>query len=85
MSWSLAVPKLKRIKPTAKQLQKIKHWWKLARKANDLYYSRIGAIEREMSKDVGIKDMEIFHSDGEMAGVGNYDRTMALIQRGALE
>jgi len=74
-----------KIKPTKKQLAKIKLYWAMAQAENALYWTKIGDIERKMSKVVGIRDMEIFHCDGEMAGVGNYDRTMELLQRKKLE
>ena len=73
------------IKITPQQLNKIKLYWSMAQAENARYWARLGNLERKMSKAVGIEDMEIFHCDGEMCGIGNYDRTMALIQRKALE
>ena len=50
-------------------IKKLKPYIREARKAEDLFYSKIGKIERKMSKELGIKDLEIFMCDGSIAGI----------------
>lgn len=70
---------------TKKQLQIFKKYWKDVKKLEENFYRGIGRFEEKMSKETGIPDIEIFFCDGEMVGIGNYDRTMKLIQRNQLE
>jgi len=74
-----------KIKLTHEQLEKLKFWWKIFQQAENEYWQRVGDLERKISKHVGIKDIEIFHSDNTAVGIGNYDRTMPLIHREKLE
>ena len=77
-----------KIKPTAKQLEIIKLYWKMLCAEQDKLWLRIGELERKMSKETGIKDLEFIQDSmfgGEWVGVGNVDRTMGLLQRGDLE
>jgi hypothetical protein len=77
--------KTKTLKPTNKQLKIMREYWSILQNAIDIFYGTVGKLEREMSKEVGIKDMEFFQSDNEFVGIGNYDRTLKLIQRNELE
>lgn len=45
------------------------------------YWRRVGQLEKEMAEVTRIEDIEFFHCDGEMVGIGNGSRTMELIQR----
>jgi len=74
-----------KIKLTKKQLVQLKSYWALVRDAQNVYQRVIDIIEKEMQKDIGIKDLEVFHCDGESAGIGNYSRTMSLIHAHELE
>ena len=77
-----------KIKPTAKQLEIIKLYWKMLCAEQDKLWLRIGELERKMSKETGIKDLEFIQDSmfgGEWVGVGNVDRTMGLLQREDLE
>jgi len=74
-----------KIKPNKKQLTLIKGYWKKFQSIVDSYNRSIGELEREMSKETKIKNLEFFQSDGDMVGVGQYDREMRLIQREELE
>jgi len=82
------VNKKYKIKPTAKQLEIIKLYWKMLCAEQDKLWLMIGELERKMSKETGIKDLEFIQDsmfDGEWVGVGNVDRTMGLLQREDLE
>jgi len=74
-----------KIKPTDKQLEIIKLYWKMFTAEEAKFYARVGKLERKMSKKTGIKDLEFFQADGDWCGVGNADRTMGLLQREDLE
>ncbi|MFH0805997.1 MAG: hypothetical protein V1901_03930 [Patescibacteria group bacterium] len=69
-----------KIKPTKKQLKIIKQYWiKFAEKEIE-FYTQINKLEKELEKEVKIKNIEFFINDNECVGVGNSDRTMKLIQ-----
>lgn len=74
-----------RIQPTKKQLGVMKKCWKLFQKELDHFYMVTYKIEKKMSKEAEIKDLEFFQSDGDWCGIGNGDRTMGLLQRDKLE
>lgn len=75
-----------REKMTRKELiKKLKPYWKKARELENTFYAGIDSLEREMSKESGVPDLEIFLCDGSMVGIGNYDRTMKLIFSSELE
>jgi len=77
-----------KIKPTDKQLEIIKLYWKMLCAEQDKLWMRIGELERKMSKETGIVDLEFIQDSmfgGEWVGVGNVDRTMGLLQREDLE
>jgi len=74
-----------KIKPTEKQLEIIKLYWKMFNAENDIFWGKLGELEKAMSKKTGIKDLEFFQSDGDWCGVGNVDRTMGLLHREDLE
>jgi len=66
-------------------IKKLKPYWQEAKKIEEEFYSKIGNLEQKMSKDLKIKDLELFMCDGSIVGIGNYDRTMKLIQSSQLE
>jgi len=77
-----------KIKPTKKQLEVIKLYWKMLKAEQDKLWLRIGELERAMSKETGIVDLEFIQDSmfgGEWVGVGNVDRTMSLLQGETLE
>jgi len=59
-------------------IEKIKPFVVKYRQAEDTFSAEIAAIEEEMAKATGIKDIEFFISNG-LAGVGNASRSMKLI------
>lgn len=73
-----------KIKPTKKQLKTIKHYWRLLELLEDMFCIRLNRLEKDMEKDTGIKGIEFFRNDGEYVGVGNWQRTMKLIQEDKL-
>ena len=73
------------IKPTEKQLNLMKLYWAMLQTELSMFYSRVGQLEKDMSDDTKIDGLEFFQSDNDFVGVGNYDRTLKLIQREELE
>jgi len=73
------------IKPTKKQFELMKEYWKLLKRREKNYYNEVATLETEMSEIVGIKNLVFFHCDGEVCGIGNHERTLGLIQREELE
>jgi len=73
------------IKPTEKQLNLIKLYWAMLQTELSLFSSKAGQLEKDMSDATKIDDLEFFSVDSEFVGVGNYDRTLKLIQREELE
>jgi len=60
---------IKKLKPFHKKIQKIQ----------SNYYDAIDNLEKEMQHKIGIEDLEIFWCDGTIVGIGNYSRTLKLI------
>jgi hypothetical protein len=73
------------IKVDKKLLNKFKPYWKDFQGIEADFYKKIGNLERKMSKELKIDNLEIFVSDSEYVGIGNYERTMRLIHRFELE
>jgi hypothetical protein len=67
------------IKVNKELINKLKPYYATYRRIEELHWQAIQNIEREMSLDLGIKDLEFFFNDGECAGIGNGERTMRLI------
>jgi hypothetical protein len=66
---------IKQLKPYSEKYSKIANkFWK------DVY-----KLEQIMEKVTGIKGIEFYHCDGEIAGIGNADRSMSLIHWRELE
>ena len=76
-----------KIKPTKAQIKILRDGWKQFKYDYDVFWGKIGAIEKWMEKQTGIKGVEFFKDDmcGDWAGIGNSDRTMPLLQREELE
>lgn len=68
-----------KINPTKKQLGIMKLYWDMFQAEYNIFWGRIGELEKAMSKETGIKDLEFFQSDGDWCGIGNGERTMRLI------
>jgi len=71
--------KMKKLKiPKAK----LKAYWLAVECVEDVYWKQIQLIEKYISKDTGVKDIELFHGDdGSICGIGNTSRTIKLIHR----
>ena len=61
--------------------KRLEKYWKLLDKVEEAFGKKINKIERQMSKELEIKDLRFFWCDGEIVGVGNESRTMKLIHR----
>jgi hypothetical protein len=68
-----------KIIPTKKQLAIMKLYWDMFQSEHDIFWGKVGNLERNMSKAVGIKNLEFFQSDGDFCGIGQADREMRLI------
>jgi hypothetical protein len=73
------------IKPTEKQLKIMKLYWAMLQTELSLFYGKVGQLERDMYKDTKIQGLEFFQCDNEFVGIGDYDRTMRLLQRTELD
>ena len=74
-----------KIVPTKAQLKMMKEAWIRFKYIQEHFYGSVGRLERQLSKETGIKDLEFFMCDNEFVGIGQYDRQMALVQREELE
>jgi hypothetical protein len=74
-----------KIKLTKEQIPKLKPYIKAYRELEDEFYGKVFKLERKMSKEFNIIDMEFFISDNEMVGIGNVERTMGLINIETIE
>jgi len=79
------ISKKYKVIPTKKQLAIMKLYWKMFQAEYDIFWGKIGELEKKMSSAAGIKDLEFFCSDGDWCGIGQGNRQMALIQREELE
>jgi hypothetical protein len=73
------------IHPTKNQMEAMKLYWSMLQTEYSLFYARVGQLERDMSDAAKIDGLEFFQCDNDFVGVGNYDRTLKLIQREELE
>ena len=73
--------------PTNEQLDIMKEFWKKFQVGQDLYYEKIFRLEKQMSEQVGIKNLEFIHDEmcTGWAGIGNGEHTMKLLQTKELE
>ena len=75
----------KKIKVDKELIIKLKPYWNQLQNIENEFYRKVYKLEKEMSKEVGIKNLEFFMCDNSHVGIGNLDRTMRLIQRDELE
>lgn len=74
------------LKPTKKQLEVMKLFWAMFQQEQNLFYTKVGELERNMSERVGIENLEFFLSEyGYYCGIGNYNRTISLVHAEELE
>ena len=66
------------------QISQLKIVWQAVKRTQDDYWSHVDEIEKLAKKKLGI-DIEIFHCDGDLAGIGDYGREYELVQRERLE
>lgn len=74
-----------KIKVTKKLLKQLRPFWQELRKVRDCYDLKLRKLEEEMARKTGIKNIEFFFCDNEIAGIGNVERTMPLIHSTELE
>jgi hypothetical protein len=68
-----------KIKKTKGLIKKLKPYWKELKKLEDGFLTKVIELEEKMQKEVGINDLEFFHTDDGYIGIGNIERTMELI------
>jgi len=66
-------------------IQKLKPYWKKYRELEEDFSVKEYALEKQIQKALGIRDLEIFHCDGSAVGIGNFSRTIKLICAEQLE
>jgi hypothetical protein len=76
---------MKHIVITPDLIKKIKPFWEQAKIVREEYYLRLARLEADMAESTGIKDIEFFHCNDEIAGIGNSSRTMPLIHTDRLD
>jgi len=76
---------MKKLKTTSKaRITQLKPYWEEAQKVQDRYWKEIAHLEDSLRERFGI-EYELFHCDGSLAGIGDYSRTIALINAEKLE
>ena len=73
------------IKVTPKLLKQLHFYWPKVKLVQEKYWQEIAKMEKELEELTGIKDIELFHSDNDIAGVGNAERTVRLIHAHEIE
>jgi len=73
------------IKPTEKQLNIMKLYWTMLGCEETRFFAKVYELEKKMCEDTEINDLEFFQVDNDFVGIGNIERTMALIKREQLE
>ena len=74
-----------KIKKTPKLIRKLVHFYDMYIINERRFYAKNSMIEKQMEAETGINGIEFFYADGELAGIGNADRTMELIHRRDLD
>jgi hypothetical protein len=77
--------KMKKIKVTPKLLKQLQLYWPKVQLVVDKYWEEIAKMEKELEELTGINDIEIFHSDNDIVGIGNTERTLRLIHAHEIE
>lgn len=72
-------------KKTKKLIAQLKPYWKAYRKLSGEFHRKVYALEKQMSKEMGVKNMQFFMCDNEVVGIGNLNRTMDLVHGRDLE
>jgi hypothetical protein len=75
----------KEIKVTPKLLKQLHMFWPKVQLIEEMYWKEINKAEKELEELTGITDILIFHSDGEIVGIGNAEKTIRLIHRHEIE
>ena len=61
--------------------KRLKKYWRLLDIVEEEFDKKVSEIEKQMSLEFAIKDIEFFWCDGAIVGIGNESRTMELIHR----
>ena len=69
-----------KIKVTKKLIEQLRPFWREFRKVQGRYDIKLRKLEEGMAKKTGIKNIEFFFCDNEIAGIGNVERTLPLIR-----
>jgi hypothetical protein len=75
----------KEIKVTTKLVKQLHLFWPAVGLLEEKYWKNINKLEKKLEELTGIKDIEFFHSDGEIVGIGNAEKTIRLIHRKEIE
>ena len=74
------------VKPNSDQLKIMKLYWKLLQGEIKTHNQKVRELEESLEEQTGIKGVEFFMSEyGSFCGIGNADKTMALIHDMELE
>ena len=72
-------------KKTKKLIKQLKPFLEAYKKAETEYSKSLYRIETAMTQFIKIPNIEFIFCDNDLAGIGNADRTMELIQREDIE
>ena len=70
---------------TKKLINQLKKYYTVLRLIEDEYFESIKELEEKITKETGIKDIEIIISEDGIIGIGNAHRTMELVHIEELE
>ena len=69
---------------TSKQKEVCKEYWKAAQKVRERYWKEIGRLELALKDKIKV-NAEFFHCDGDLVGIGDYERKYKLLHDVELE
>ncbi len=61
-----------------KQINKLKKYWRILKILEDSFLESVGDLEKAMSEELNIEDLEFFFCDG-YCGIGDVRRTIKLV------
>jgi hypothetical protein len=76
---------MKTIKVTPKLLKQLHMFWPAIELLEEKYWKEVNKLEKELEELTGIENIDIYHSDNSIVGIGNAERTMRLIYRHEIE
>jgi hypothetical protein len=73
------------MKVTPKLIKQLHLYWPKIELVQDRYWAEINKMEKELEELTGIKNIDIYHADNSIVGIGNAERTIRLIHKHEIE